>query len=118
MSDLNMKPSGLTEDLYNALQKESQTFVDLCLELIQLHLKKAADYGSAGRPLGNFNEAQVLGIEPLDGVLIRMSDKWARIGAFRRNGKLENELFEDSLIDLAAYSLLAVVVHRRPHGPK
>ena len=110
--------SGLTKELYDMLQPESKLFVDLCLRLIQVHLIKAQDYGNDNSPLGNFEAAVDLGLTPLQGILVRMSDKWARIQTFMKRGQLKNESFDDSLIDLAAYSLLALVVHRRPNGPK
>lgn len=77
-----------------------------------LHLKKAADYGIDTDPLANVRAANEFGVEDWKGVMIRANDKMKRIKAFAKHGRLENESVEDSFMDLAAYSLIALVLYR------
>jgi hypothetical protein len=44
--------------------------------------------------------------------MVRLSDKVTRLAAFNRNGRLRHEGVEDSLLDLASYSLLALLLYR------
>jgi hypothetical protein len=81
-------------------------------EMILLHKKKAADYGGKGDPLANLRASADLGIPPSKGAILRGFDKVRRIKSFYENGRLENESFEDSLKDLAAYALLALALYR------
>lgn len=77
-----------------------------------VHDAKSDDYGAADDPLANLRAFGELGIEPWRGVLGRMADKWTRLKTYARTGKLSNESFEDSLIDLANYALLCLILHR------
>jgi sigma54-dependent transcription regulator len=53
-----------------------------------------------------------VGIEPWQGCMVRLSDKVTRLETFNRTGKLRHETVEDTLIDLAAYALLALTLYR------
>jgi sigma54-dependent transcription regulator len=44
--------------------------------------------------------------------MVRLSDKVTRLATFNRTGSLTHEGVEDTLIDLASYSLLALVLYR------
>ncbi len=82
-------------------------------EMRALHVKKAADYGSGRDPLANCRASTEFGIPAWLGTMVRAMDKVTRIKSYVRNGgKLENESLEDSLKDLAAYSLIALVLFR------
>lgn len=87
-------------------------FLAILDEMRALHLKKAADYGSDADPLANVRSAVDVGLRPEVGAWIRARDKVHRIDSFFRRGSLENESVEDSLLDLAAYSLIALVMMR------
>jgi hypothetical protein len=41
-----------------------------------------------------------------------MNDKMIRLKSMAVNGSLQNESVEDSLMDLAAYSILALILYR------
>jgi len=89
-------------------------YLKLLDELRDLHRKKSADYGR-GRdrdPFANMRAAQAFGIAPWVGAMIRANDKMHRIQSFLQNGSLANESVEDSLKDLAAYTLIALVLFR------
>jgi hypothetical protein len=48
--------------------------------------------------------------------MVRLSDKVTRLASYCATGRLENETLEDSLADLASYSLLALLLHREEHA--
>ena len=87
-------------------------FHELLKELGRLHDKKQEDYGTDNDAFANVRGVQELGIKPYVGALVRMSDKWKRIQKFARFGSLSNESFEDSLMDMAVYSLICLVLYR------
>ena len=87
-------------------------YLQLLDELRALHVRKAADYGRGADPLANVRAAGEFGVPAWLGVMVRANDKLHRIKSFVANGKLANESVEDSLKDLAAYSLIALVLFR------
>lgn len=91
----------------------SQAFFDLCDRMKDMHAKKSYDYGSAHDPLANIrNGAAFVGIEPWKGAMVRLSDKVTRLATYNRTGSLHFEGVEDTLLDLASYALLALVLYR------
>jgi len=93
----------------------SQAFYDLCDAMKEMHRRKSRDYGcpSGEDPLANIrNGAKFVGIPAWKGAMVRLSDKVTRLAAYNATGRLENESLEDNLFDLAAYSLLALLLHR------
>jgi hypothetical protein len=94
----------------------SQAFFDLCDQLKTMHSKKSSDYGSADDPLANIrNGAEFVGIEPWRAAMVRLSDKVTRLATYCRTGSLTFEGVEDTLFDLASYSLLTLLTHREEH---
>lgn len=95
------------------LHPASLRFLEAVEEVRQIHLSKSEDYGSMTDPLANIrNGARFVGIEPWRGCMVRLSDKVTRLETFNRTGKLRHETVEDTLIDLAAYALLALTLYR------
>jgi len=89
----------------------SLPFLELLEELRQLHLSKSQDYGSERDPLANIRQgAEFVGIEPWRGCLVRVADKVQRLKTYCKTGRLVHEGVRDTLLDLAAYSLLAIVL--------
>lgn len=89
----------------------SLPFLDLLEELRTLHLSKSQDYGSESDPLANIRQgAEFVGIEPWRGCMVRVADKVQRLRTYCRTGRLVHEGVRDTLLDLAAYSLLAIVL--------
>lgn len=81
-------------------------------ELLALHRKKATDYGTQGDVFGNVRASQEWGIPSWLGALVRLNDKVVRLKTFARSGKLANEGAADSMIDIAAYALIALILFR------
>jgi hypothetical protein len=97
----------------------SQAFYDLCDRLKAMHAGKSQDYGcpSGNDPLANIrNGATFVGIEPWKGAMVRLSDKVTRLATFNATGRLGHEGVEDTLLDLASYSLLALLLYQEEHG--
>ena len=91
----------------------SQRYFDLLDTLRELHISKSADYGSEHDPLANIrNGAEFVGIEPWRAAMVRLSDKVTRLATFNRTGKLRHESVVDSLLDLASYSLLSLLLYQ------
>jgi hypothetical protein len=89
----------------------SLPFLELLEELRQLHLSKSQDYGSESDPLANIRQgAEFVGIEPWRACLVRVADKVRRLKTYCRTGRLVHEGVRDTLLDLSAYSLLAIVL--------
>lgn len=92
-------------------QPGSLPFLELLEELRSLHMSKSQDYGSENDPLANIRQgAEFVGIEPWRGCMVRVADKVQRLKTYCRTGRLVHEGVRDTLLDLAAYSLLAIVL--------
>lgn len=89
-------------------------YYELLADMAELHSRKNHDYAGSGSPLRNFYKSKEMGVSPFTGVMVRLSDKWSRIESFMKQGILEvkNESVEDTLLDNAVYSLLAILLLR------
>jgi hypothetical protein len=81
-------------------------------EMRALHCQKAADYGRGEDALANVRSSVEFGIPAWQGVMLRANDKMHRIKSFCLKGSLKNESLEDSLKDLASYTMIALVLLR------
>lgn len=92
----------------------SARFYELCDAVKEMHRRKSSDYGcpSGTDPLANIkNGAKFVGIEPWRAAMVRLSDKVTRLATYNATGKLTFEGVEDTLLDLASYALLTLVLH-------
>lgn len=89
-------------------------FYKLLQEMAELHSRKNHDYAGSEQPLRNFYKCKDMGISPFIGIMVRLSDKWARLESFIVQGKLEvsEESIVDTLMDNAVYSLLAILLYK------
>jgi hypothetical protein len=95
----------------------SEQFFALLEELEALHGSKSADYGSETDPLANIRQgAEFVNIEAWRGCLVRIADKVQRLRTYCRTGRLVHEGVRDTLLDLANYSLLAIILHDEANG--
>lgn len=89
----------------------SQRFHELLEEIGALHDRKQADYGRDSDPFFNIRQSTRWGVEPWIGALLRADDKMGRLSNLAQNGgELQNEPIEDSLMDIAVYALIALVL--------
>jgi len=85
--------------------KDSKYAADITDELLDILYKKHQDYG----PL---NIAHAPG-GALNGLRVRMHDKLARLNHLVDNGDTPNyETIEDTLVDLANYAIIGLMVQR------
>lgn len=81
-----------------------------CEKMLAIVDRKNSDY--AGGKLdddafANFRLSQMVGVTPERGILVRMSDKLARVSVLLdQDAKVKDESIADSLLDLANYSLI------------
>lgn len=87
-------------------------FYELLWEIAEIHGRKNKDYAGTEHPLSNLKESERFGIPAWKGTLVRMSDKWDRIVnlAKHNNPAVKSESITDTLMDLAVYSLLAIIL--------
>jgi len=88
------------------------SFEDVLREMKRLHDKKQLDYGSKKDPFANVRGSEQFGIPGWLGAVLRANDKMSRLKSFAEKGVLANEPLEDSLIDLANYAVIALVLYR------
>lgn len=75
---------------------------------LELLLRKNRDYAGGDDPFRNFESVNALNISVIDGFLTRMMDKMSRISQLSKSEdfSVKDESIEDTLIDLANYSVL------------
>lgn len=90
----------------------------------ETHQVKNSDYASAdslgekGDVFSNFRMSTALGVDPLSGILVRMSDKWSRIcNIHAKGGKnaVPNEGLADAFLDMAGYAAIAFAMYSEQH---
>ena len=96
---------------------EFQKVID---EITALHDKKQADYGRGeqGDPFANVRASEDFGIDGWVGATVRANDKMRRLQKAARQGpdSLKNESVEDSLMDMAVYSIIALCLFREKYS--
>ena len=92
-------------------------YLALLDQMRALHEAKAAGYaGQATDTWTNFREAERWGVSALDGCLVRMGDKYRRAQNVYTNPANEQvgEALRETLVDLAAYAMIAVCLMDEP----
>jgi hypothetical protein len=84
----------------------TMTFEDILQRMAEIHRAKSADYGNSYEL-----SAHLLGRPVVEGLLHRMSDKLARACRLAQghDPQVQDEALADTLLDLANYSVLAIV---------
>jgi hypothetical protein len=88
----------------------SERFHELLNTIGELHDKKQADYGKESDPFANIRATEAWGMPAWVGAMMRANDKVHRLQSFVVNGNVKNESVEDSLMDIAVYALIALVL--------
>ena len=93
-------------------QEWVEEFDALTLKMRCIMIAKNSDYANQdNNPFSNFERVETLGIARTEvGFLTRMTDKLCRINSFVQKGELavKDESVQDTLLDLANYSLLMI----------
>lgn len=88
----------------------NERFHALLKEIADLHDSKNHDYAAETDPLSNFKLCEPFGVSPFKGVMVRLSDKWSRLGQLVGGKSPKHESVRDTLMDTAVYSLLAILL--------
>lgn len=91
-------------------------FERVLVEMGRLHRQKAQGYGTPDDPYYNVRASQEWGIPPWVGALLRATDKVRRLQSYYRRGEWAYEPWQDNLLDLAVYAVIAVVMARQATG--
>jgi hypothetical protein len=95
------------------LRPGSAEFCAVLDEIEQLHLRKTLDYGCDEDALSNIrSSSDVINVSPWAGCILRISDKMHRLRSYFRRGRVEFDGIEDTLMDIAAYAVIALVLYR------
>lgn len=75
-----------------------------------LTAQKNNDYtAGSDDPFANFRLSAEVGVDPLQGLVVRMADKWQRVKSYHTGELLvPNEGLEDAFMDLIGYSSIAL----------
>ena len=99
---------------------QSERFYELLEEMKTTHNAKRHDYASTEDVFANFRHCEIAGIPAWKGVAVRISDKFSRIMGFARKERLEvkDESIKDTLVDMANYALIALILYEEDNGKK
>lgn len=86
-------------------------FYEILDEMADLHHRKNNNYAADGDPLSNLRQCEQFGLPAPTGVMVRMGDKWSRLCELMKGKKdLVGESIKDTLMDMAVYSILQIIV--------
>lgn len=90
----------------------SPKFYALIEKMKEIHSNKNYNYAQDGDPLSNLRASEQFGIVGWKGTLVRITDKYARIVQLARGKEdLVGESIKDTLLDLAIYCLLDIILY-------
>lgn len=90
----------------------SPRFYELLEVMAETHSRKNHDYAEQSDPLSNFKEvAAVTGVSPFTVIQMFLATKQARVKQLTtKENMVVGESIKDSLLDMAVYSLLGILV--------
>tara|TARA_Y100000022_G_scaffold64057_1_gene54973 strand:- start:3342 stop:3707 length:366 start_codon:yes stop_codon:yes gene_type:complete len=92
---------------------QSERFNELLEEMRKTHNAKRHDYASVEDVFANFRTCEMGGIPAWKGCCVRLGDKFSRIMGFAKKELLQvkDESIKDTLIDMANYALIALILY-------
>lgn len=88
-------------------------FINITTEMNALHVRKGKDYGSKEDPFANIRHtSDSMNLPHYQAAFAHIFNKTFRLRSFIHNGNLTNEGVEDTLLDLANYSVIALIMYR------
>ena len=112
----------LRANLYENFDEEPRSelqhdgFTAILAEIKAMHDKKSQDYGRTNDPYANVRASQDFGIPAWVGTLVRANDKMRRLQSAAQGSTMANESIEDSLLDLAVYTIIALDLYRKENN--
>lgn len=98
----------------------NKRFLELLEEMKSVHVAKSAGYAGKDNPdaFANFRLSSAFGVSAFKGCLVRLSDKFTRVGNLVRDpsNDMIGESVKDNLLDLASYALIAYVLYEEENG--
>lgn len=90
-------------------------------EALSITKKKNADYADGADPFKNFKMSELIGVTPERAILVRISDKMARVSNLLLPGKeakVKDETIQDTILDMINYLaiLRALIENNKPHN--
>jgi uncharacterized membrane-anchored protein len=87
-------------------------FKEVTEKMNELVARKNADYASEGDAFKNFKMCEALGVCSVEeGIVVRMSDKLTRVSnLLNSEAKVADEKIQDTLLDLANYSIILSLI--------
>lgn len=95
-----------------AVHPQSFRFYELLGQMGLLHASKQMDYGKEADPFANVRASEEWGMAPWVGAMVRISDKIRRLQMFAQRGDLANESAEDSMLDIAVYQIIGLILYQ------
>ena len=92
---------------------QSERFYELLEIMKNTHDAKRHDYANTDDVFANFRTCEQAGIPAWKGCCVRIGDKFSRIMGFAKKEKLKvkDESIKDTLIDMANYALIALILY-------
>ena len=92
---------------------QSERFYELLENMKAVHDAKRHDYANPDDVFANFRTCEQAGIPAWKGCCVRIGDKFSRIMGFAKKEKLKvkDESIKDTLIDMANYALIALILY-------
>ena len=92
---------------------QSERFYELLNNMKAVHDAKRHDYANTDDVFANFRTCEQAGIPAWKGCCVRIGDKFSRIMGFAKKEKLKvkDESIKDTLIDMANYSRIALILY-------
>jgi hypothetical protein len=104
-----MNATQAAEEYLTPVEELLKLHNETCMNCMRIMRQKNADYsGGTGDPYANFRIAEMFGLHPVTGILLRVTDKLQRIKSFIAKGVLEvpGESVDDACDDLVNYAIL------------
>ena len=97
---------------------QSERFYELLEIMKNTHDAKRHDYANPDDVFANFRTCEQAGIPAWKGCCVRLGDKFSRIMGFAKKEKLKvkDESIKDTLIDMANYALIALILYEEETG--
>jgi hypothetical protein len=94
---------------------DEERFYQLLNEMKKIHDAKRHDYASEEDRFSNLMLSEMMGIPAWKGALVRISDKFSRLCEFAQKEEFEvkDESIKDTLIDMANYALICLILYER-----
>ena len=98
-------------------KEEQEKFItEYFIRMDEILLSKGDDYANSDR-LSNFKlSGAIVGISPEQNCLSLIATKVARIGVLLKSKNPKNESIDDSVIDLANYTILLAMLLKESHS--